>query len=69
MSGEQATRNKAGWRVLEWSDEAGCKKSKTNELIKEKRIKSVKLDGARIILTPPREFLESLAEQQADKAA
>ncbi len=56
---------KAGWRVPDWSDEFGCGKSYTNRLIKEHKVKSVKVGAMRIILTPPREFLESLAEQQA----
>lgn len=56
---------KVGWRVLEWSIATGCGKSTTNELIREKKITSVKLGGSRIITTPPATFLASLAEQQA----
>ena len=62
---ERRTMEKVGWRVLEWSAATGCGKSTTNELIREKKITSVKLGGARIITTAPAAVLDSLAEQQA----
>lgn len=57
--------DKAGWRVTRWSLETDVGKSTTNALIKSGKIRSVKVGSARVILTPPREFLESLAAQQA----
>jgi hypothetical protein len=65
MRDVQVNRNQAGWRVPKWCAEVDCGKSFAYELIKEKKIASVKLGGMRIITTPPREFLASLAEQQA----
>lgn len=64
MANGQVAHTKAGWRVPEWSRDVGCGKSLTNELIRDKKIASVKLGGARIITTPPAQFLASLAEQQ-----
>lgn len=66
---ERRAAGKVGWRIPEWSRDVGCGKSTTNELIREKKIDSVKLGTARIITTPPGEFLASLAAEQAPAAA
>ena len=49
--------DKAGWRVGEWADDVGVSRSYTYELISAGTIKSVKIGAARIIVTPPRDFL------------
>ena len=51
---------KRGWRVNEWRAAVGIGATKTAELIRDKRIDSVMLDGARIIKTSPDDFLNSL---------
>lgn len=65
MDNAQKQPTKAGWRIDEWCADSGCKRSFVYELIKEKKIESVKLGGMRVIITPPRELLARLAEQQA----
>ena len=69
MPNKQETPTKVGWRITPWSAAVGCQRSFTNKLIKERKVQSVRLGGMRIIVTPPREFLESLIDQQADRAA
>lgn len=51
---------KQGWRVSEWHPQVGISRSLTYELIKDRRIKIVKVGRATIIVTPPSEFLASL---------
>ncbi len=51
---------KAGWRVSEFAAAAGISKSSVYELLQEKRLDSVKFGGARIIVTSPSAFLDSL---------
>jgi hypothetical protein len=51
---------KVGWRVKEWREAVGLGLTKTHELIRDGRIESVMLDGARIIRTSPEDFLNSL---------
>ena len=53
-------KHKVGWRISEWPKAVGISRSKTYELIAEKRIKTVKLGAATIITTSPAEFLQSL---------
>lgn len=65
MSDVQITQHKAGWRVPPWCDEVGCGRTFAYELIKAKKIDSVKLGAMRIITTPPSKFLAELAEEQA----
>ena len=67
MRDGQLNQNRRGWRVLLWCAEVGCGRSFAYELIKAKKIESVTLGAMRIITTSPREFLATLAEQQADK--
>ena len=57
-----ASPTKAGWRVKPWAEDVGCSTSFVWELIAEERVESVKLGAARIILTPPLEFLRSLKD-------
>jgi excisionase family DNA binding protein len=52
---------KAGWRVNEWAAAVGISRSRIYELLADKTIASVRFGGARIITTPPSEFLASLA--------
>lgn len=54
---------KRGWRVREWYPEVGISRAWTWRLIKEEKIKTVKLGKARIITTSPSEFLARLAER------
>ncbi len=58
--------DKCGWRVSEWADDVGLGPSFVYELIRDRRIQSVKLAGARIITTPPSKFLANLADQGND---
>ena len=54
------SNGKAGWRISEWHPEVGISRSLTYELIKDKKIKIVKVGRVTIIITPPSEFLASL---------
>jgi excisionase family DNA binding protein len=53
---------KAGWRIKEWCPQVGISRSLTYELIRDHKIKVVKLGRATIIITPPSEFLAKLGE-------
>lgn len=55
----------AGWRVPEWAKETTLSSAYVRVLVKAKKIRSVKAGTARIILTPPHEYLESLAGSEA----
>lgn len=57
----QVAAEKCGWRVNEWAAATGTSRSQAYKLLDDGRIASVKLGTARIITTPPREFLASLA--------
>jgi hypothetical protein len=52
---------RAGWRPKRWADEADLSRSKTYQLIKDGTIKAVKVGSARVIITPPAEYLASQA--------
>ncbi|HEY3911582.1 MAG TPA: hypothetical protein VGM07_17100 [Stellaceae bacterium] len=54
--------HKFGWRISEWGPAVGVSRSLVHELIADGSIKSVKLGASRIVITPPDEFLKSLAE-------
>lgn len=54
------TAAKAGWRVPEWAAATGISRSLVYELMTDKKIESVKLGAARIVITPPAAFLASL---------
>ena len=51
---------KRGWRVREWYPQVGISRAWTWRLIKDGKIRTVKLGRARIIVTPPSEFLSKL---------
>lgn len=51
---------KRGWRVREWYPKVGISRAWTWQLIKDGKIKTVKLGRATIIITPPSEFLSKL---------
>jgi hypothetical protein len=56
-------KSRAGWRPKRWADEADLSRSKTYQLIKDGTIKAVKVGAARIIITPPAEYLASQAAE------
>jgi hypothetical protein len=56
------TPQKLAWKPREWMNVVNCSRAKVYDLIRSHRIQSVKLDGARLILTPPDEFLAGLPE-------
>jgi hypothetical protein len=51
--------SRVGWRPKRWADEADLSRSKTYQLIKDRTIKTVKVGSARVIITPPAEYLAS----------
>jgi hypothetical protein len=53
---------KVGWRIPEWGAAAGLCRATIYNLLAEGKLLSVKSGSARIILTSPREYLESLLE-------
>jgi hypothetical protein len=53
---------KVGWRIPEWSAATGIGRSSIYELIDDELIALVKHGRSRIILTPPRDYLRSLAD-------
>ena len=55
---------KCGWRVDEFCDSTGIGRAFCYELMRDQRIKSVKVDGARIILDSPRDFLNSFDKRE-----
>ena len=55
--------SRVGWRPKRWADEADLSRSKTYELIKNRTIKTVKVGSARVIITPPAEYLASQAAE------
>lgn len=54
--------DKVGWRVNEWADDCGLGRAYTYLLIRDNRIKSVKVGGARVIVTSLADYLRSLAD-------
>jgi len=64
MPRDNSTSNvdKLGWRVSEWAHAMGLGRAFVYEMITEGKIRSVKVGGARIIITPPADYLRSLAE-------
>ena len=59
------TKDRAGWKVSSWCEEADVSRASVYNLIAAGKLRSVKFGKSRIILTPPREFLESLANEAA----
>lgn len=62
---DKDSSEKAGWRVAEWAKNVGIGRAYTYELIRDRKIRSVKIGSARVITTPPGEFLRSLEQLQA----
>jgi hypothetical protein len=60
MLPNELPNDKIGWRIKGWAQAAGISKATTAELVRDKRVESVKLGAARIILTNPAAFLASL---------
>lgn len=62
---------KAGWSAIEWAADAGLSRAYVYRLLADDVIRSVKVGSRRIIITPPREYLASLAaaQQAAGEAA
>jgi hypothetical protein len=56
---------KIGWRINEWAEAVGICRASTYNLMKAKKLRSVKSGAARIILTSPTEYLASLAHEAA----
>jgi hypothetical protein len=56
---------KHGWRVPEWAAAAGCSRAFVYNLLKEKKLESVKLGRSRIILTHPADYLAALRDGAA----
>jgi hypothetical protein len=54
---------KAGWRVGEYQHATGLSRSLLYEKIADGSLTSVKIGVARVILTPPEDFLHSYGEQ------
>ena len=52
---------KAGWSVKQWCAETDICRTSTYKLIKADKIRSILFGSRRIILTPPGQFLETLA--------
>ena len=57
----RAKRVPQGWRVPQWAEKTTLSDAFVRQLVKTKRIRSVKAGSARIILTSPSEYLEGLA--------
>jgi excisionase family DNA binding protein len=53
------------WSVKVWSKSTGVGHTKTYELIKDNKIRSVKFGAKRLITTPPADFIASLSQQAA----
>jgi len=62
---EEINPAKKGWTVNEWSADTSICVTNVYDLLKKKRIRSVRFGGRRIILTPPSEFLASLVPKIA----
>lgn len=57
--------NKVAWSVSSWCHETELSKSYIYELIAAGKVRSVKIGGKRLITTPPRQFIDDLAEGEA----
>jgi len=62
-SNKSDLNSRVGWRPKRWADEADLSRSKTYQLIKNRTIKTVKVGSARVIITPPAEYLASQAAE------
>jgi excisionase family DNA binding protein len=57
MKDKQEIVGKAGWRPDEWAAATGVSRSYAYELLAAKKLDSVKIGTARIIVTSPAAFL------------
>jgi hypothetical protein len=53
---------KAGWRINEFGAATGLCRSSVYNILDQ--LRTVKIGNARVILTDPREYLESIAREQ-----
>ena len=56
---QKGADGKVGWRISEFSAATGISRASVYNYIASGHIRAVKLDGMRIIITPPLEFLRS----------
>jgi hypothetical protein len=56
-------RDKVGWRIDEWTRAIGGSRSATYNLLKAGIIASVKMGRARVITTPPQDYLATLVDE------
>ena len=61
---DHAAKNtdRAGWSVNDWAAAAGVGRTLTYDLLNGGKLTSVKVGAKRIITTPPKAFLDSLAK-------
>jgi hypothetical protein len=62
---ERRNDEKCGWRVPEWAAAAACSRAFVYNLLKEKKLESVKLGRSRVILTHPADYLAALRDRGA----
>lgn len=60
---------KSGWRPREFAAAIGCSLAKVWLLVSARELQVVRIGRMTIITTPPREFLERKAAEQAAKPA
>lgn len=60
MTHTDNTTERFGWPVNDWAKAAGISRASVYNLLTEKKLDSVKYLNKRLIVTHPREFLESL---------
>ena len=65
MNSPTAPIPRTGWRIAQWAAETTLSRAYIRLLIQRGQIRSVKSGVCRIILTSPREYLESLADDKA----
>jgi hypothetical protein len=61
-----AAAAKVGWRVSEWSEAVGLCRATVYKLMTAKTVECVKSGSARIIITPPADYLASLAAEAVE---
>lgn len=49
---------RAGWRIEAWAKAVGISRAQAFVLVRKGAVRSAKVGSSRIILEPPREFLE-----------
>lgn len=69
MNSSLTDSERAGWSVPAWTRAVGIGRSTTFNLLKHGTITSVRIGKRRIIMTPPREFLDRLAREQRATSA